>query len=152
MFILILAGLGSLTNIKRELFPDIAMPEINIITILPGADSQTVDSSVTDIVEREMSLIPDIRKISSQSAESVSKVTIVFNDSVSLDAKLTDVRYHIDRLTAQLPQNIYGKPDAFISTMDMVPMFIFSVSDKNIDLKQFNLVFIVILSTFMTGA
>ena len=53
LFIL-LAGILSIPNLPVSQYPQIAPPSIVVTSIYPGASAQTVDESVTSLIEHEM--------------------------------------------------------------------------------------------------
>ena len=49
--IIMLAGLGSIYTLPVEQYPDIAPPNVNIRASFPGASAQTIENSVTQVIE-----------------------------------------------------------------------------------------------------
>lgn len=72
----ILLGLGSLIQIKRDIFPDVDFGEMIIATRYPGASPEDVELNVTNEIEREIKGISNIDKITSYSMEDLSIVKI----------------------------------------------------------------------------
>ena len=50
--VIMLAGLGSIFSLPIEQYPDIAPPSVNIRANYPGASAETVESSVTQVIEQ----------------------------------------------------------------------------------------------------
>src|SRR3982751_4565859 len=52
--IIMLAGLGSIYSLPVEQYPDIAPPNVNIRANFPGASAQTLENSVTQVIEQQL--------------------------------------------------------------------------------------------------
>ena len=52
--IIMLAGLGSIYSLPVEQYPDIAPPNVNIRASFPGASAQTLENSVTQVIEQQL--------------------------------------------------------------------------------------------------
>jgi multidrug efflux pump subunit AcrB len=66
----------SYTRLPVREFPDVDPPIIPVSTTLPGANPRLVESSVTDILEEELSTVPGLRTLTSTSAEQSSDITL----------------------------------------------------------------------------
>jgi multidrug efflux pump len=78
LFIL-LAGILSIPNLPVSQYPQIAPPSIVVTSIYPGASAQTVDESVTSLIEQEMNGVENLLYIESQSqSDGQSQVTVTF--------------------------------------------------------------------------
>jgi HAE1 family hydrophobic/amphiphilic exporter-1 len=76
--LIILFGVISVNRISIDRAPDIDFSLISVTTILPGANPDVVDSSVTNIIEGAVNSIPGIEDIRSRSAPGVSNVFAQF--------------------------------------------------------------------------
>src|SRR5882757_6603524 len=52
--VIMLAGLGSISTLPVEQYPDIAPPSVNIRASYPGASAAVVESSVTQLIEQQL--------------------------------------------------------------------------------------------------
>ena len=78
LFIL-LAGLLAIPNLPVSQYPQIAPPTIIVNSVYPGASAQTVDESVTSLIEQEMNGAENMLYIESQSqADGQSSVNVTF--------------------------------------------------------------------------
>ena len=93
------------SSIAIDMFPDLNMPYLIIITTYQGAGPETVEKTVTKILESTLVNISGLKKISSTSYEGISQIVMEFNFGVDIDIKTNDARDQIDRVKALLPDN-----------------------------------------------
>ena len=110
-----MAAIVLLGLIGYELLPVAALPEIDSPTIqvtaqLPGADPQTMASSVATQLERQFGEIPGLTQMTSSSALGYMQITLQFSRSQSIDAYAEDVQAAINATAGQLPANLLNPP------------------------------------------
>ncbi|MBI3417242.1 MAG: efflux RND transporter permease subunit [Verrucomicrobia bacterium] len=103
---LILFGLIGLTRLPVRELPDIDPPIVSVNTVYPGANAQVVETEVTERLEEAINNIEGIKRLTSQSREQVSNVTIEFELSRNIDLAAQDVRDRVSRIRGRLPQVI----------------------------------------------
>ena len=99
----ILGGLSAYLTVPRESFPDISVPMIMVYTLYPGAAPKEVESQITDVLERELKGVDDLKELTSQSQESASVVTVEFGTDIDLESALQKVRDKVDLAKAEFP-------------------------------------------------
>ena len=52
--VIMLAGAGSMLFLPIEQYPDIAPPSVNIRAVYPGASAETLETSVTQVIEQQL--------------------------------------------------------------------------------------------------
>ena len=52
--VIMLAGIGAIRALPVEQYPDIAPPQVNIRASYPGASAETIENSVTQIIEQQL--------------------------------------------------------------------------------------------------
>src|SRR6202051_4445216 len=112
---LIMVAIVLLGLIGYELLPVAALPEIDSPTIqvtaqLPGADAQTVASTVTTPLERQFGQIPGLTQMTSSSATEYAQVTLQFSRSRTVDSAAQDVQAAINAAAGQLPPTMPNPP------------------------------------------
>src|SRR3569832_47232 len=112
---LLLAGLLPCGLAAYPLPPVGALPNVNYQTIqisaqLPGADPQTIASSVATPLEQQLSQIPGVTQLTSSSALGVAQLTVQFELSRTVDSAAVDVLSAINAASPFLPQNIPYPP------------------------------------------
>ena len=93
--VIVLFGLISVNRISIDRSPDIDFSLISVTTVLPGANPDVVDSSVTNIIEGAVNSIPGIDDVRSRSAPGVSNVFIQFLLEKDLDIAFNLSLIHI---------------------------------------------------------
>jgi multidrug efflux pump subunit AcrB len=86
-----------------NLFPDSERPQIAVVTVYPGASAPDVESEVSRTIEKELSTIEQVRRVTSVSKDEVSSVAVEFEYSKSLDSAATDVANGLQKIKALLP-------------------------------------------------
>ncbi len=99
-------GIVGYVQLPVNLFPDSERPKIAVVTVDPGASATEVETDVTRAIEKELSGIEEIRRVTSVSKDEVSAVTAEFRYSKSLDSAATDVASSLSKVRALLPPTI----------------------------------------------
>ncbi|MBW2001728.1 MAG: efflux RND transporter permease subunit, partial [Deltaproteobacteria bacterium] len=88
-----------------DILPDITYPSITVVTNYEGAGPQEVERLITEIIEKNVSTIENVKDIRSTSGEDASNVTIDFNWGTNLDEAANDIREKLDRVRRFLPED-----------------------------------------------
>src|SRR4029077_19635635 len=112
---LLMVGIVLLGAIGYQLLPVAALPEVDSPTIqvtaqLPGADPQTVASSVATPLERQFGQIPGLAQMTSSSALGYTQITLQFSRDRTMDSAAQDVQSAINATAGQLPANLLNPP------------------------------------------
>ena len=112
---LLMAAVLLLGLVAYPLLPVASLPNVNFPTIqvqaqLPGADPQTMASSVATPLEQQFSFIPGVTQLTSSSALGVTQLTVQFDLSRDIDGAATDVLAAINAASPYLPQGIPYPP------------------------------------------
>lgn len=100
---LVLAGAFSFATLPREVNPEVEIPLVSVSTVLPGADPLDVEQLITKPIEQELADTPNVDRLSSQSLNSVSVITLEFSSNTNPNQALQDVKDRLDRVT-DLPE------------------------------------------------
>jgi multidrug efflux pump len=101
---ILLAGALAITGLPVAQYPSIAPPTIVITANYPGATAQTLDDSVTSIIEQEMNGADGLQYIESQSqANGAVQITVTFAPGTNADLAAVDVQNRLKRVEARLP-------------------------------------------------
>ena len=126
---LVVLGLASYMKLPVREYPQIDKPIVSVVTVYKGASNEVVESRITEAVERAVSGIEGISRITSTSREERSQVVIEFRLSRNIDAAAADVRDRIGRILARLPDGadlpIINKVDS-----DSFPILWFSLNSE----------------------
>jgi multidrug efflux pump len=126
---LVLVGVIGYTRLAVREFPDADPPIVSVNVFLPGANPQVMESSVTDVLEEELSSLEGLRTMTSASQEQVSTITLEFTLDRPIEAAAQDVRDKVSRIRGRLPQDI-DEPVVAKQEADAFPiMFLALTSD-----------------------
>ncbi len=103
---IIVFGLVSYRSIGIDLFPRIEFPVITVLSVLPGADPETVELTVTDLIEEAVSTISSIKHLRSTSTDGVSQVIIEFELNKPIDVAYQEVVAKIGTVRSELPDDL----------------------------------------------
>ena len=101
LILIFAAGIYSYNAMPRYLDPDVHLGEGVIYTICPGFSPEEMEKLVTNKIEDELEGISEIRKIESNSFESISKIHVFFHAELSeyeMDQGMQEVRNAVDRV------------------------------------------------------
>ncbi len=107
---IILFGIVGLTFLAVRDYPAIDPPIISVSTSYTGANSDIIESQITEPLEKQINGIPGIRSITSSSSLGYSQITIEFNLGVDLEAAASDVRDKVSQAAPSLPQDVDAPP------------------------------------------
>jgi len=101
--VLILFGVISYQRIGVDRLPEIDFPMLSVATVLPGADPEIIDASVTNLVESAVNGVSGIESIQSSSLAGVSVVMIQFDLSKNIDTAFNEVQAKLNEILQVLP-------------------------------------------------
>lgn len=99
-------GMFTLSNTSISLMPDIDMPYLMVSASYSNAGPESVEKSVTTLIENSLVSLNNLKNISSTSSEGTSVVSLEFNYGTDLDVATNDVRDKLDRITRALPDDV----------------------------------------------
>ncbi|EHS6889885.1 efflux RND transporter permease subunit [Salmonella enterica] len=105
--ILMMAGALAIMQLPVAQYPTIAPPAVSISATYPGADAQTVQDTVTQVIEQNMNGIDNLMYMSStsDSAGSVT-ITLTFQSGTDPDIAQVQVQNKLQLATPLLPQEV----------------------------------------------
>ncbi len=107
---LLLAGLAAYPLLPVAALPNVNYPTLQVTAQLPGADPQTMASSVATPLETQFGQIPGLTQMTSASALGFTQITLQFDLSRAIDGAVSDTLSAINAASAQLPLNLPYPP------------------------------------------
>src|SRR6516165_7409101 len=107
--VVLLGGIGY-RLLPVAALPDVDSPTIQVIAQLPGADPQTMASSVATPLERQFGQIPGLSQMTSSSALGYTQITLQFSRERTIDSAAQDVQAAINATAGELPANLLNPP------------------------------------------
>ncbi len=101
--IVMMAGVFGLQTLPISQYPEIAPTTVRISAKYSGASAETVENSVTEIIEDGMTGLDGLIYMTSTSAEGKSSLALTFDDSVSPEMAQVDVQNNLQLVQSKLP-------------------------------------------------
>ncbi|EGE26639.1 RND system efflux pump AcrB [Moraxella catarrhalis 101P30B1] len=102
-----LVGILAINNLPIEQYPKIAPPQVKVRAVYPGADAETVENSVTQIIEQQMKGIDGLMYMSSNSSAAGSaSVTLTFENGTDPDTAQVQVQNKLQSAMSSLPETV----------------------------------------------
>ncbi len=131
--ILVLGGF-SLQRLAIDLYPDISLPVIAVITDYRGAGPAEVEKMVTEPLEKWVATVNNIEHLDSTSRDGSSLVLVSFDWGTDMNQAANDVREKISFAETMLPEDA-SKPLVIKFDPSLMPIMVLSLSG-NIDLAK----------------
>jgi multidrug efflux pump len=105
--IIMLAGIGAIISLPVAQYPDVAPTQINIRASYPGASASTLESSVTQILEQQLTGIDGMLYFqSSSTARGSVSISVILQKGVNPDIAQVQVQNAIQAAISRLPQQV----------------------------------------------
>ncbi|WP_088890226.1 efflux RND transporter permease subunit [Leptolyngbya ohadii] len=105
--IIVFLGLIALPTLPVAQFPDISPVQVIVTANYQGADAETVESGVTNVLERAINGIEGMRYISSSSgSDGTSQITVTFAANQDPDIAAVNVQNRVSRVQPLLPESV----------------------------------------------
>ena len=105
--IIMLAGVGAIQTLPIAQYPDVAPPQVNIRASFPGASAETLETSVTQVIEQQLTGIDGLLYFSASSS-SRGQVTIsaTFDKGTDADIAQVQVQNRVQQAISRLPAQV----------------------------------------------
>lgn len=120
-------GLFSLQNLAVDMYPELDVPVISVITSYPGANASDIETNVTRVLEDNLNTVNNLKKMTSRSSDNMSVITLEMEWGSDLDEASNDVRDAVNRVMSLLPDEV-DQPTIFKFTSTMIPVLVISAT------------------------
>jgi HAE1 family hydrophobic/amphiphilic exporter-1/multidrug efflux pump len=137
---IVLFGIIGYSFLGIREFPSIDPAQVSIRTNYSGANSDIIDSQITEPLEKAINSIDGIRNITSTSAQGSSTITVEFNLDKNLEEAANDVRDKVSQAIRSLPQDIDAPPvvsKADANSEAIISMTVQSNTRNSLELSDF---------------
>lgn len=123
----VLIGLMFYKQLPIDLYPNIDLNMVSVMTTYSGAGAQDVEENVTRPLEDVLNTTEKLKEITSQSRDGMSMIMLEFDFGTDMDAVMNDVRDKVGMISGFLPD---GTEDPMILkfSSDMIPVVILSAT------------------------
>ncbi len=133
--VILLFGFVGLTYLGVREFPSVDPAIISVSTSYPGANSDVIETQITEPLEQSINGIPGVRSLTSSSSQGSSRITVEFELSVDMETAANDVRDKVSQAMRRLPRDCdpstVSKADA-----DASPIMFLTVGSKKRSLLE----------------
>lgn len=106
MLVIMLGGIASFKSMSVDLFPNVDVPVVAVITIYPGAGPEEIETLVSRPLEEQISSIAGLKRLSSKNLEGVSQVVAEFKSGVNVNRAEQQVRDKVNLSRGKMPSEI----------------------------------------------
>ncbi|MEH2759123.1 efflux RND transporter permease subunit, partial [Klebsiella pneumoniae] len=108
--LLCLTGALAILSLPVEQYPDLAPPNVRITANYPGASAQTLENTVTQVIEQNMTGLDNLMYMSSQSsATGQATITLSFTAGTDPDEAVQQVQNQLQSAMRKLPQAVQNQ-------------------------------------------
>ncbi len=132
----ILAGAVAYTLLPVASLPQVEFPVISVGANLPGADPETMASSVATPLERQFSKIAGINEMTSYSSTGTTGIVLQFDLSRDINGAARDVQAAINAARSQLPANLPSNPGYYKVNPADSPIMIIALTSDTMTVPQ----------------
>ena len=105
--IIMLGGVGAITALPIAQYPDVAPPQVAVRATYPGASAETVQNSVTQIIEQSLTGIDGLLYFSSSStSRGTVSITATFEKGTNPDIAQVQVQNQVQQAISRLPTQV----------------------------------------------
>ena len=105
--IIMLAGIGAIFSLPVEQFPDVAPPQVNIRASYPGASAETLETSVAQVIEQQLTGLDGLLYFSTNSSSRGSvSISVTFAKGTDPDIAQVQVQNKVQQALSRLPAQV----------------------------------------------
>lgn len=128
-------GVLAVNRLSVDLFPNIDIPVIRVVTFYTGAGPGDIEKSITQPIERAVASSPGVDRVESTSKQGASIVSVWFNYGTNLDTAQFDVQQRVGQVQSQLPPGIQ-QPYILKFDVTNIPIIQVVARGEGLDEKQ----------------
>ena len=129
-------GLAAFPHLPVAPLPQVDFPTIQVRASLPGANPETMASSVAQPLERQFAKIPGVTQTTSSSGLGQTSISVQFDLDRNIDAAANDIQAAINAAAGQLPSELPSPPTYRKVNPADSPIMILSVTSDVLPLTE----------------
>jgi HAE1 family hydrophobic/amphiphilic exporter-1 len=127
----VVLGVFSLRSLAIDMYPEMDMPMVSVMTSYPGANASDIETNITRVLEDQLNTVDNLKKLTSKSSDNVSMITLELEWGSDVTEAANDVRDVISRSISYLPDEA-DTPVVFKLSSSMFPiMFLSAVAEES---------------------
>ncbi|MDZ7737684.1 MAG: efflux RND transporter permease subunit [Bacteroidales bacterium] len=124
---LMVVGLYSLSRLPVDLYPEIELPFLTVITSYSGASATEIETNVTDVLENQLNTVSNLKEITSVSSDNSSMVFLEFEYETNLDEAANEIRDALNFVVRFLPEDAED-PTILKFNSSMMPIIFYAIT------------------------
>ena len=133
--IICVVGLAAFLSLPIRELPSVDPPQVSVSTSYRGASAEVIEQRITQTIERQVSGIQGIDRVTSQSRDGQSRINIQFTLDRNLEEAANDVRDAVSRVASQLPDQA-DPPQINKANADAQPIMILALRSTTMDRRD----------------
>src|SRR3989441_13300716 len=129
---LLLVGAVAYRFLPVASMPTVDFPTISVNANRPGADPETMASTVAAPLERRLGEIPGVIELTSRSSLGSSRISVQFDLSRNIDGAARDVQAAINAALTDLPGDLQSRPSFRKSNPTAIPIMILALTSRTV--------------------
>ncbi len=134
--VIVLFGIIGFKFLGVRDYPAIDPPNISVRTSYSGANSDIIESQITEPLEKAINGIAGVKNITSSSNQGSSNINVEFELGVDLEAAANDVRDKVSQATRSLPQDVDAPPVVSKADASAQPILALTVQSNTRNLLE----------------
>jgi multidrug efflux pump len=129
---LAIAGACAYLLLGVAALPSLAFPGVVVFAQMPGANAQTMASTVVAPLERHLGRIPGVNQMTSNSSDGGAQIQVLFDFGRNVDAAARDVQAAINAAAPDLPPGMPDPPQYFKFDTSQIPILLIALTSKGL--------------------
>ncbi len=129
--LIMLAGILAIRTLSVTQYPDVAPPTVEISATYTGASAQTLENSVTQVIEQQLTGLDNLLYFTStSSSDGEVEITVTFEQGTDPDTAQVQVQNKVQQAESRLPSEVQ-QSGVTVEKSQSSFLLIFAVYDKN---------------------
>lgn len=124
---LIVIGLYSLIQLPVDLYPEVELPFVGVVTSYQGASASDIETNLTRPLEDVLNSVSNLKEITSSSSDGLSVIFMNFEYGTNLDEASNDIRSNLSFVENYLPDDA-ERPVIMKFNSSMMPIVFFAIT------------------------
>jgi multidrug efflux pump subunit AcrB len=117
--LILIMGIVSYTTLPMEFLPAADQPQVSVVVMGQGVDSESMEKQVTEPIEKAVSTVKGKRNVFSTTGDGFTRINVFFEPKTDLKEAKQGIQESLNTLT--LPQNVM-KPNVVLLNTTMIPV------------------------------
>ena len=123
----VVMGVFSLRNLAIDMYPEMDMPMLMVMTSYPGANASDIETNITRVLEDQLNTVNNLKELTSTSADNYSLIMLELEWGSDVTEAANDVRDVISRAIGLMPEEAED-PTVWKFSSSMIPIAYLSVT------------------------